>query len=634
MIIQFAFGMVTFFSSILLLRSVKALRGQRGALSQKICLDDLMLLLVPAMAVVVAHSIDLPVLATLLQMSLMLYGLLVWLDAVLFVQYRIEINRQTLAWFFTGSKGLAKGVPHLLSLFKRFPITLLIVPVWFAVAISTVAAQQPPVTGLLASAVVAAMCVFRISAGRVECVLTAAVLIAFAVIPATWPVSLPMATIQAMGGVFILTCGLLVALIVVRKVRVTQHEFFTAPTLLANLVGDDSFQSPGAFEARDEHKPYIDVSYPKQRKSQYFGQCKRANIILITMESLGCYVNPYVTNGARSRIAQRMQANAWVSRQHFSLCPNTTVSTNQMYTGHYSNNPYNKPDSVFPGKSPRHVSHLKQHGYKTLFLDSADIGLYDYHRLLSRIGFDRVWGTNDIPGHGLKGDYRLWNMVEDVVKEVGNSPFFLHVINDQTHMPYEVIDKQKFNRHTGNSQKALYLNAVEEVDYIFDEFLRRLGEKLDMSNTLLVFTGDHGESFGEFGYSFHSNSVITPQIQVPFLMSHPALQARTIEHSCHFDLFPTFFDLLGIEYDYDALGSSVGIDDREFAYFAHSATLKGNSPANFGFIRNGELLWMDRLFNQVSLLSQQQVRKSLNASEQAYTKSMLHKMLAARGVLQ
>lgn len=322
-----------------------------------------------------------------------------------------------------------------------------------------------------------------------------------------------------------------------------------------------------------------------------------------------------------------------MSQQHFSLCPNTTVSTNQMYTGHYSNNPYNKSDSLFPGKDPMHIAHLRAQGYKTLFLDSADTSLYDYERLLGRIGFDRVWGTRDIPAKGLKADYRLWNMVDVIAAEVADGPFFLHVINDQTHMPYEVVDGERFNRHTGNSQKAKYLNAVEEVDFILDEFLLRLGKKVNLSNTIVVFTGDHGESFGEFGYSFHSNSVILPQITVPFMLCHPNLRGREIEHSCHFDLFPTFFDLLGIEFDYPSLGSPLGCEQRDFAYFAHSATLKGNSPANFGFINNGELLWMDRLFNQVSLLSSEQVRRPLSAKEQTYAKSLLHKMLSERGVL-
>lgn len=630
MLHYFANACIALITSILLVHCVKSVRSQRGALSKLINLDDLLILLLPASLILIAQWAAIPLVKAAIFGVLSLYGILVWLDAILFVQYRIEINRQTIAWFFTGSKGLSKGVPHLLALFNRFPVALLIPPVWVSTLFGLIYLSQGlAVQALIVCASLAVICRWFITASVVQTLLLAVV--------ATGVMSMSVAVsgdwFLLLSGVFGVTVSAIVLLAVLRKLFISQHEFLTAPTLLANILVDDSFDAASAFTPREEHRPFVSPGKAAKQKSPYFGRCKDANIILVTMESLGCYINPYTANAAHSRLAKRLQPGAWMSQQHFSLCPNTTVSTNQMYTGHYSNNPYNKSDSLFPGKDPMHIAHLRAQGYKTLFLDSADIGLYDYERLLARIGFDRVWGTNDIPAKGLKADYRLWNMVDEIVAEVADGPFFLHVINDQTHMPYEVVNGERFNRHAGNSQKAKYLNAVEEVDFILDEFLQRLGKKVDLSNTIVVFTGDHGESFGEFGYSFHSNSVILPQITVPFMLCHPNLRGREIEHSCHFDLFPTFFDLLGIEFDYPSLGSPLGCEQRDFAYFAHSATLKGNSPANFGFINNGELLWMDRLFNQVSLLSSEQVRRSLSAKEQTYAKSLLHKMLSERGVL-
>ncbi|MCU7554997.1 LTA synthase family protein [Alteromonas sp. ASW11-19] len=627
----YAYSFCAFLVCVLLVAAIKSLRGRRGALSKRLCLDDLLVLLVPALLIAITHIADNRAFSLLIAIGVGIYGLLVWLDAVLFVQYRIEINRQTLAWFFTGSKGIAKGLPHLLSFFRRYPSALLIPPVWFYSLSVLVVADYGAIllVPVLVSALAAVACSARLADSAVTSIVAALCAVTL----------ITMADVNAAGlhtfagGGLALLVSALLALAVYRQLLAPQHEFFTTPTLLINLLADDSFKPEAAFEPRDEHARHVDADYSAKPKSRYFGACQNANIILITMESLGCYIDPYMQSAAKSRLAERMRKHGWMSANHFSLCPNTTVATNQIYTGDYSNNPYNKSDSLFPGRAPRHVSHLQANGYKALFLDSADTNLYDYHKLLSRIGFDRYWGSDDIPANGRKADYRLWNMVDAIVDEVADSPFFLHIINDQTHMPYEVVDETKFNRHSGKTARAKYLNAVEEVDYILDEFLRRLGAKLDLSNTLLVFTGDHGESFGEYGYSFHSNSVIMPQIRVPFLMSHPRLESRAIAHSCHFDLFPTFFDLLGIEFDYPALGTPMGIDDREFAYFAHSATLKGNSPANFGFIRDGELLWMDRLFNQVNLLSHQQTRIAIDSREQAYAKSLLHKMLSSRGVI-
>lgn len=40
-----------------------------------------------------------------------------------------------------------------------------------------------------------------------------------------------------------------------------------------------------------------------------------------------------------------------------------------------------------------------------MFLDSVDIELYDYYKLFDRIGFDYVWGINDMYGNECKVDY-------------------------------------------------------------------------------------------------------------------------------------------------------------------------------------------------------------------------------------
>jgi arylsulfatase A-like enzyme len=120
-------------------------------------------------------------------------------------------------------------------------------------------------------------------------------------------------------------------------------------------------------------------------------------------------------------------------------------------------------------------------------------------------------------------------------------------------------------------------------------------------------------------------------MQVPFMLYHSNLKPKQIEHSCHFDLFPTFFDLLGIECQYATHGRSLAHDDRAFAYFFHSATLKGNSPANFGFLHDDKMVWMDRLFNQVNTL--QNGHGKIKTHDKEYVKTMLYRMLKSREIL-
>lgn len=581
-----------------ILRLNKELRGKRGALATFLSFDDILcVVLVSLLHTAVLYFLSFGV-SLVVSSVLFVYGLLVFVDAMLFVQYRIEVNRQTLAWFFTGSRGLKKGIPHLFEVFRKFPAGALIPLLLMAlITLAHYEASSMWLNGV-------------------------------ANISASWS-----NVFMLVSGASVILALLALGLILTRKRPWFSSAFLTTPTLLTNILADDDFKANEQVALSAIHQNFVNPPSEKPKPSDMHGVCQGANVIMITFESLGAYVEPHVKDVARSRLAERLAEKSWVSEKHFCLCPNTTVATNQIYTGAYSNNPYNKDDSLYPGVDPRHVKQLKRAGYKTFFLDSADIGLYDYHKLLSRIGFDRIWGTNDLPSNGLKADYRLWNMVDVIAEEVGEQPFYLHIINDQTHMPYEVVDKQRFNRHSGNSQKDLYLNAVEEVDYILDTFLERLGQKIDLSDTILVFTGDHGESFGEYGYSFHSNSVIMPQMHVPFMLHHPRLGSRKIEHSCHFDLFPTFFDLLGIDCDYPTLGNSIACNERAYAYFFHSATLKGNTPANFGFLLDGEFIWMDRLFNRMSVMQQGKMKAGVRSHDREYFRAMLYQMLKQRGIL-
>lgn len=592
----FAASFTTFIGLACISSLNKKLRSQRGALNSKLNLADISILAITSLL------LCLPAWPLLIKWSLngvvYIYGLLLWIDALLFVKYRIEINRHTLHWFMTGSKGLMKGAPELFAPLKKFsPAALL--PVLLLLALwsgsQSMATQVTTDSGLLIYTLVALL---RPSSRLVSSLAIVAVALLMGITLVQFIAIKPITLEWQPATLFVLTLTGFAVMYVYKYLYTPRLAFFSTPSLLPNIVKSDTFScTPDQSMYRDEMLR-IKSRLQANVKSGFNGVCKGSNVILITVESLGPYIAPYANPLAKSRLAERFNQNSWRSKQHFSLCPNTTVATNQLYTGQYSNNPYNKSESAYFGAEPRHVKTLQSLGYKALFVDSADIQLYDYHKLLHRIGFDKVWGTSDMPTGQYKADYRLWNMVDTLVDEISDGPFFMHIINDQTHMPYEIIDKKRFNRHKGNSHRAKYLNAFEEVDYVLDEFLSRLEQKVDLSDTILIFTGDHGESFGEFGYSFHSNSVVAEQIQVPFFMRHKALTNREIEHSCHFDLFPTLFDLLGINPAYQYFGQTLGHEHKDKAYFFHSATLKGNTPANFCSLIDDSILWNDRLFSQ------------------------------------
>ena len=132
-------SLVLFGALLPLLLLNKQLRAKRGALSKAASLADINWLLLVSVGHVALCQLS-GITAMVSTALLGLYAVLIWLDAMLFVQYRIEVNRETIMWFFKGTKGLMKGIPHLLEVLKRFKPAVLIP--YMAIACFIFAAMQ------------------------------------------------------------------------------------------------------------------------------------------------------------------------------------------------------------------------------------------------------------------------------------------------------------------------------------------------------------------------------------------------------------------------------------------------------------------------------------------------------------
>lgn len=87
-----------------------------------------------------------------------------------------------------------------------------------------------------------------------------------------------------------------------------------------------------------------------------------------------------------------------------------------------------------------------------------------------------------------------------------------------------------------------YLNSLAFTDDLVADAI----EQLDPSNTVIVFTGDHGESLGDDGRFGHGYSFADVISRVPFAMVGPGIPASTREtFSLHADLLRTLVPILG-----------------------------------------------------------------------------------------
>lgn len=413
-----------------------------------------------------------------------------------------------------------------------------------------------------------------------------------------------------------------------------QHSFMTQSSSVFSVLGLNSLGVDHSIEpTEDEVRSVIPVAYPLRQPSSMAKAFTGSNIILISLESVGRqHMAYYQREGALMPVFEALAKRAYVSRCHYCISPNTHTSIHTLLNGDYMQ------QERFP-----HIASLKANGYTTSLLTAQNF-LVDTKELLKKNEYDHYF-TPDFYADNQEGTVSGWGGNDYAIFEKGaedfirtcedGKPFFLHVTNNQTHINYTVYDTERFGRFQGGSAKHRYLNAVEESDYLMGRLLDRLREAGLLENTLIVYTSDHGQAFGELGYRAHSTAISAEEMNVPFLIHHPSLDTtRWIQESNHFDLFPTLFDLTGIACHEKTLGSSLFSDDYKNQFVGFSSTRKGQFPSNFGMIRDGRKVMIDLVLSRFWTMDcDDKGIETLPPLEQKHTLKVMHDALSNRGLV-
>lgn len=157
------------------------------------------------------------------------------------------------------------------------------------------------------------------------------------------------------------------------------------------------------------------------------------------------------------------------------------------------------------------------------------------------------------------------------ISEYNNEPkfFYLHMMS--THESSALEEKYKI--YTPNNYNVFdtdipvksltndYDNRVIQLDSYLKEIIQILENKKYLENSILVITSDHGQSLGEKGFYFHTNSTYLNEISIPLIIFSSGIEniKKEIKHkiSNQLDVSPTIIDMLGIEIPSVWEGSSI-----------------------------------------------------------------------------
>ncbi|MBI5051008.1 MAG: sulfatase-like hydrolase/transferase [Nitrospirae bacterium] len=161
---------------------------------------------------------------------------------------------------------------------------------------------------------------------------------------------------------------------------------------------------------------------------------------------------------------------------------------------------------------------------------------------------------------------------ESKVKKPFKEPFFVWLFTLPPHSPY--LPPKPYTGMFGDAEKFTYLSRSEEtlgqyrpedqakVDVLrkrYDEFilysdqqfrlfLSRLAETIDMSNTIIIFSADHGESFSHGLQGHSSPELYEPVVRIPLIVKfHDNKNGRIVDTPVEqTDIAPTILELAGI----------------------------------------------------------------------------------------
>ena len=157
--------------------------------------------------------------------------------------------------------------------------------------------------------------------------------------------------------------------------------------------------------------------------------------------------------------------------------------------------------------------------------------------------------------------------ISDLIEKLGKRdlarPFFGFMFFESTHAPYTFPEEgtvrqdyiRDFNYLKANLQEdidkihARYINAAHHVDREAGRLMDYLEKNGMLDNTIVLFTGDHGEEFMENGHWGHGHNRSLPeqQVRVPLILHLPGQQPAVISHrTSHLQIAPTLLEQLGV----------------------------------------------------------------------------------------
>jgi len=285
------------------------------------------------------------------------------------------------------------------------------------------------------------------------------------------------------------------------------------------------------------------------------------NVVVITIDTLradhvGCYGDTQIKTpniDALAREGVRFE-------RAYTPVPVTLPAHSALFTGTYPlrSGMHDFADNKLSPTQPTLASVLKDNGYATgavigsAVLDSR-FGLnhgFDFY--YDHFDFSRLQETN-LDEMERPGDVVADRAIDWLDKNY-QKKFFLWMHLYDPHYPYRPPSP-----YSEEYKDRPYDGEIAFADAQVGRLVRELKDKGVYANTLIVLTGDHGESLGEHGEKTHGFFIYNATLHIPVIIHLPGeSSAQTVSELVSLpDLMPTMLAFLKIDAPSDVQGHNL-----------------------------------------------------------------------------
>ncbi len=289
---------------------------------------------------------------------------------------------------------------------------------------------------------------------------------------------------------------------------------------------------------------------------------EKYNVLLITVDTiradrLGCYGFQDIETPNIDALA----ASGTLFLDATAHVPLTLPSHTSIHTGHFpSFHGIHDNGGFYVSKSQTTLAEMfRQNGFVT----AGFVGAYVLDSIWGLDqGFDTYFDNFEISKQKRFSLASVQRKADDVLDqslewlgENKDKRFFLWTHFYDPHTPYEPPKEYEMKY-----PDRPYIGEIAYTDSVIGKMLNYLDQNQLRDKTIILLTGDHGESLGEHDESTHAIFLYDSTLKVPMILSAPEklIQGKRIQQQARsIDIAPTLLQLTGIPVPEDVQGRSL-----------------------------------------------------------------------------